>query len=156
MTSEMVLKPHDIVRMVHMNQEIVLEHESIWLCLTCETCSARCPNEVEPARIVDTVRELSLEGGGRAPRPIRAFHTAFLKQIRRSGRVFEFGLVAGFKMRSGLLFNDVGAVPGMLKRGKLALTPRRIKGLEDIRRIFEECQAVDVPGTPAAHEEVQG
>ncbi len=153
MAGEMGLKPHDIIRLVQRNSDKVLENEAIWLCLTCETCTARCPNEVDPARIIDAVRELALQDAKRPPRRIRAFHNAFLKQIRRSGRIFEFGLVAGFKMRSGLLFNDVIAVPGMMMRGKLALMPNRIGGVEDVRRIFEACKAVEVAEEHEALEE---
>lgn len=156
MVDEMHLKPHDIVRMVYQNQEKLLDQDSIWLCLTCETCSARCPNQVEPARIVDAVREKALESQSRKPpRRIRAFHNAFLKQIRSSGRIFEFGLVLGFKLRSGLLFNDVLAVPGMISRGKLAFTPRKIKGVDDVRRIFEECQVAELNEEAEGGQEVR-
>ncbi len=57
--------------------------ESIWLCLTCETCSARCPNACDPARVIDALREMSLDAGvADLPRTIGAFHKAFLEQIR--------------------------------------------------------------------------
>lgn len=142
MAEEMPLRTHEMLRLIQLDEgERLLGSDSLWLCLTCETCTARCPNDVDPARIIDALRELVLQKEDhRPPRPIRAFHNSFLKQIRRSGRIFEFGLVAGFKMRSGLLFNDVASVPGMMKRGKLALTPRRISGVNDIRRIFEACK----------------
>jgi len=143
MAEETTLRPHDILRLIQRNERArLLVEDSIWLCLTCETCTARCPNEVDPARIIDAVRELALQvPDGEPPRPIRAFHKGFLKQIRRSGRIFEFGLVAGFKMRTGKLFADVGQFPGMLKRGKLAFVPHRIQGVDDVRRIFAACRA---------------
>ena len=140
MAEETSLRPHDVIRMVNLDQrERLFANDSIWLCLTCETCSTRCPNDVHPARIMDALRELALQADTDPPRPIRAFHRSFLKQIRRSGRVFEFGLIAGYKMRSGNLFADVTAAPGMLSRGKLALTPHRVAGVADVRRIFAAC-----------------
>jgi len=64
MATEMSLKPHEMVRLVTLNQrERLLSNESIWLCLTCETCSARCPNQVEPARLIDAVREIAWSAG---------------------------------------------------------------------------------------------
>ncbi len=142
MAAELTFKPHDLVRLVQRDEgPRIFADPSIWLCLTCETCSARCPNDVDPARIIDALRELALQADPEsAPRAVRAFHKAFLKQIRRSGRIFEFGLVAGFKMRSGKLFADVHTVPGMLRRGKLALAPHRIRGVRDVRRIMQACQ----------------
>ena len=143
MTGEMELKTHQIIRLIQIEStERLLSSESIWMCLTCETCTTRCPNEFDPAAAIDALREIALkEARGRAPRRISAFHSAFLDQIRLHGRVFEFGLVASYKLRGGSLFADVDSVPSMLSRGKLALAPQRIEGLADLRRIFDRCAA---------------
>jgi heterodisulfide reductase subunit C len=141
MASEMDLKPHEMMRLLQLDcGERLLSSESIWMCLTCETCSTRCPNLFDPAAVIDALRETALkENRGCAPRKIAAFHTAFLNQIRTNGRIFEFGLAASYKLRSGALLSDVDSVPGMLVRGKLALAPRRIRAIRDIRRIFKKC-----------------
>jgi heterodisulfide reductase subunit C len=143
MASEMDLKTNEIIRLLQLDaQERLLSSESIWMCLTCETCTTRCPNMFDPAAIIDALREIIVkEHPGFIPRRIAAFHTAFLDQIRSHGRVFEFGLVASYKLRSGALFADVDSVPGMMARGKLALTPKRIKGLRELRRIFDKCSS---------------
>jgi len=141
MAGEMDLKTHEIIRLLQLeNTERLLSSESIWMCLTCETCTTRCPNLFDPAAIIDALREITLkEHPGFVPRRIAAFHSAFLDQISTHGRVFEFGLVASYKLRSGALFADVESVPGMMARGKLALAPKRIKGLRELRRIFDGC-----------------
>jgi heterodisulfide reductase subunit C len=143
MAEETSLRPHDIMRLVNLDRrEKLLENESIWLCLTCETCVARCPNTCDPARVIDTLREMAVaSGSSAAPKAIRAFHEAFLNQIKAGGRLFEFGLIADYKLKSGALFQDVLSAPGMLARGKLALTPHKIKGVDDVRRIFAACEA---------------
>ena len=142
MGSEMPLPPHGIMRMVMTDRrERVFGDDSIWLCLTCETCSARCPNACDPARVIDALRELAVaEGAEHAPRAIRAFHQAFLDQIKMGGRLYEAGLVMDYKLRSGALLQDVAAAPGMLRRGKLPLAPPRIKGSADVRRIIAACE----------------
>ena len=141
MASEMDLKTNEIIRLLQLDvRDRLLSSESIWMCLTCETCTTRCPNLFDPAVVIDALREIVLrEYPSFVPRRIAAFHSAFLDQIRTHGRVFEFGLVASYKMRSGVLFADVDSVPGMLARGKLALTPKRIRGLQELRRIFDQC-----------------
>ncbi|MGI5862710.1 MAG: 4Fe-4S dicluster domain-containing protein [Myxococcales bacterium] len=141
MAEEMSLRPHQMLRLVQLDlHERLFDDESMWLCLTCETCTARCPNGVDPARIFDFLRELALRHKASPPRRIAAFHRSFLEQIRENGRVFEFGLVANYKVRTGDLFSDVTAAPGMLVRGKLALLPNGIKGIADVRRIFAACR----------------
>lgn len=144
MAEEMPLKTHQMIRLAQLDQrEKLMADPSMWLCATCETCTARCPNEVDPARIIDGLREIVFRADpGIAPRRIRAFHQAFLEQIRSHGRVFEFGLVFDYKLRTGALFDDVLNAPGMYLRGKLALTPSNIaaSGKEEVRGIFEACE----------------
>ena len=143
MASEMDLKTHEIIRLLQLDLgERLLSSEAIWLCLTCETCTTRCPNKFDPAAVIDALREMALkDAASRVPKRISAFHAAFLDQIRTHGRVFEFGLVAAYKLRGGALFADVEAVPSMLSRGKLSLKPKKIRGIRDLRRIFEQCAA---------------
>ena len=121
-------------------RDAALAEESIWLCLTCETCSARCPNACDPARVIDAVREMSIAAGvADMPRNIAAFHRAFLEQIRSNGRLHEMGMVMEYKLRSGDLMKDVTNAPGMLSRGKLSFRAERIQGVVEIKRIFEKC-----------------
>jgi heterodisulfide reductase subunit C len=142
MAEEMPLKTHQMLRLAQLDQrEKLLADPSLWLCATCETCSARCPNEVDPARLIDGLRELVFRADPSiAPRRIRAFHQAFLEQIKSHGRVFEFGLVFDYKLRTGALFDDVLNAPGMYLRGKLALSPSNIDGKDEVRGIFEACE----------------
>jgi heterodisulfide reductase subunit C len=141
MAGETTLRPHDVMRLVHRDQKArLLENESLWLCLTCETCTARCPNGLDPARVVDALRELSTaEAPGRIPKAIAAFHRSFLEEVKRTGRMGEFGLVLRYKLRTGQLMKDVGAVPSMVIRGKLKPITPSIKGVEEVRRIFKKC-----------------
>lgn len=153
MASETGQRPHDIMRLVLRDKrEELLGGDGIWLCVSCETCTARCPNGVDPARVIDTLREIALlDDPDRAPRAIRAFHQSFLDQIKLNGRMYEFGLVMQYKMRTGNLLQDVSTTPGLITRGKLHLKPSRIKALDEVRRIFKNVEAAqrsDAAGRP--------
>ena len=141
MAGEMDLRPHEIIRLLQIDRtDKVFSSDSIWLCLTCETCTTRCPNEFDPAGVMDALREIALEESPwTVPTSISAFHAAFLDQIRAHGRIFEFGLVVSYKLRGGPLFADMGSVPAMLHRGKLSFAPKNIKGIRSVRRIFDKC-----------------
>jgi heterodisulfide reductase subunit C2 len=141
MASESDLRPHQVMRRVMYGpRERALQDESIWLCLTCETCSARCPNGCDPARVIDAVRELAIDSGqAQMPRSIGAFHRAFLEQIRSNGRLHEVGLVMDYKLKTGDLMKDVTNAPAMFARGKLNLRADRIDGVKEVKRIFEQC-----------------
>lgn len=141
MASESDLRPHQVMRrVVYGTRERALQDETIWLCLTCETCTTRCPNGCDPARVIDAVREIAIESGQASlPRAINAFHKAFLGQIRTNGRLHEVGLVMDYKLKSFDLMSDVNNVPSMLTRGKLGFLPDRIKGVDEVKRIFDKC-----------------
>ena len=54
---EMEYHPHQFVYMVESgNIEPLLESDSLYRCLTCFACVDRCPRGVEPAKLVEAVR----------------------------------------------------------------------------------------------------
>ena len=122
------------------SRERALQDESIWLCLTCETCSARCPNDCDPARIIDAVREIShAEGVAVKPRAIDAFHKTFLEQVRANGRLLRDG--SGHGLQAPQPRPD-----GRRRERARHVHPRqalphadRIKGVAEVRRIFDKC-----------------
>lgn len=143
MAIEMAMPPHEVVHMVRRNmRDKILASDGIWLCVTCSTCSARCPNAVDPARVFETLREIAMdEDPSLAPRAIGVFNKSFLDQVQASGRMFEMGLVAQYNLRTGNLFQDAGAAPALLKRGKLPFSPSNIKNPSEIRRVFRNVEA---------------
>lgn len=145
MAPEMSLGPQAMLRLIQLDRsERLFGDDSMWLCLTCETCTARCPNGVDTARVIDGLRELAISRDAAGiPTRVRAFHTAFLDQVRRHGRVFELGMVMSYKLRSGALFDDASLGAAMLARGKLKLVPHSIAGADEVARIFAACEKED-------------
>jgi heterodisulfide reductase subunit D len=57
--------PAQMVRMVQLGlKETLLESPSIWFCLHCETCGARCPNEISIAGLTQALRQMAMEEKG--------------------------------------------------------------------------------------------
>ncbi|MCG3138854.1 MAG: hypothetical protein HJJLKODD_02723 [Phycisphaerae bacterium] len=146
LAAEMDWSPHQILRLLQYAapelEEQALRSLSIWLCLTCEQCVTRCPQEIDLPRLMEYLRQQSLERGLMHPqgRDILAFHEAFLDSVRKHGRLQEVGLVANYKLKTGHLLQDVLVAPRLLARGKLKLLPQGIKGKAAVRRIFERLQ----------------
>ena len=116
----------------------VLQSEGIWLCLSCGTCHTRCPQEVDLPAVMDFLRReaVRLDLAHPRSRDILAFHRAFLDTIGATGRVFELGLVANYKLRTGQLFKDALLAPRMIAKGKLGFTPHVVKDKATVKRIF--------------------
>jgi heterodisulfide reductase subunit C len=146
----MDLLPHQLVRLVQLDRwEKALRSEAIWQCVSCLTCTTRCPKSVDCAGLIDALRQLSLQRGLVPPAQQRtiAFQQAFLDNIRRNGRLAELELIAAFKTRSFLadlslphLMKDALLAPKLMRRGKFHLRGERVKDREVVRRIFERCQ----------------
>lgn len=141
MAAESDLRPHDVLRQIADGRRDALLHSpAIWLCLGCETCTARCPNDCDPAGAIDALRAIAVEEGAAPPRAFDAFHRAFLEEIRGHGRVSEFAMIMRYKMRSGALLQDAANAPAMIARGKLHFTPTRIGGIDEVRALFRACE----------------
>lgn len=147
--AEMDYPSSQIIRMLQLRMpemdEKALRSRSIWLCLTCETCSTRCPKEVEPAKIMEHLRAESMRRGMVHPKAknILRFHKSFLDAIRQTGRLYEMGLIGAYKMRSGKFMQDVLVAPKLFARGKLKLLPHMIKDRARLTRIFRSSEKED-------------
>lgn len=119
----------------------LLRSEAIWLCASCEMCLSRCPMQINIPGIMDHLRQRAVGLGvqnRKANRNIIPFHRSFLDMIKLTGRSYELGLVADYKMRSKKLMQDVALAPKMFGKGKLSITPEPVKGRDQIRRIFKK------------------
>ena len=107
--AHMEYNPNKVIKMIQNGQrEKVLNSSTIWLCLSCETCITRCPNQVDIARMMDVLRQMAIEEGiGAREKNVLKFHEAFLAGIQRGGRINEPMMMAQYKLKSLDLFSDV-------------------------------------------------
>jgi heterodisulfide reductase subunit C len=144
LSEEMDYPPSVIMRMLQTGnpelEEKVLRSFSIWVCLTCEMCFARCPMSIDIPKMMDFLREKALKEKKANPKAkeIIAFHKSFLDSIRYTGRLYEIGLFAGYKARTLKILDDMELAPKMLKRGKLNIIPEMIKDRSGVASIFRK------------------
>jgi heterodisulfide reductase subunit C len=145
---DMDIAPSQVLRLLQTeegkHEERALRSLSIWMCLGCETCVTRCPQEVDLPRAMDLLRQESLARNmaSQAADDIVAFHRAFLRSIERAGRLFELGMVGDYKLRTGHFFQDIGVAPTMFFKGKLGLVPHRGANRREVAEIFARARAV--------------
>ena len=132
-------RPSEIMRQLHLGAgNELLESDLVWMCASCETCSARCPMGIDVAAVIDALRRLALErGAAKQKGNVPLFNRAFLKTVETFGRSYEIGMIAAYKLGTGKLMNDTEKFPAMLKKGKIALLPPRGGDRKTVRRIFK-------------------
>ena len=147
----MDLLPHQVIREVLFGRkEKVLSSKTIWICATCETCTTRCPNEIDIAGVMDVLRQIQQESGKPADEPrVPIFHGAFLDSVRKSGRVHELSMIRNYSLKSGDLIeklktgewkNDVKLGMKMFFKGKLKIMPPKCEGVKEVQKIFDQAE----------------
>lgn len=135
----MDLPPNLLIRHIQLGQrKNVLESETIWVCASCITCSTRCPNDIDLAHVMDTLRRMSMRSGSVSLPRVRAFHEAFMKAIRTHGRIHELEMVTRYKAKTKAFLQDMELGREMFVRGRMRFIPQRIRGRREVRRILNE------------------
>jgi len=143
MTFAMDFTPSQIMRMVQLGQEdLLLSCKTIWVCLTCNTCSIRCPNDIDIALVIDSLRERVLKKGVKpAVENVALFHKYFLNNVKRRGRTFESELLALYQIRTGQAVKNAGLGMRMFMKGRMALLPESVGNKKAFREIYKRIQA---------------
>jgi heterodisulfide reductase subunit C len=135
----MDIVPNQVIRQIQYGRrEKVLGCKSIWICASCHACSVRCPNDIDFAHVMDTLRHIALRSGvlaGEAEIPV--FHRAFLDSIRSAGRVHELSLIVRFKLKTKGFLKDAGLGWQMFRRGKIKVLPPGVTGAKDVKAMFD-------------------
>jgi heterodisulfide reductase subunit C2 len=133
------LQPAEVIRLcAYGDADTVFNSSTIWLCAACETCTTRCPNNIDIAGVMDHLRQQALAAGIRpAVRNPAIFHKRFLSTVKMFGRMHEPILIAGYKLLSRDFFGDLALGMVMMKKGKLPILPHRIKGRKQVKEMFD-------------------
>ncbi len=143
LATEMDYPPSQLLRMMQLRlpevDKQVLGSYTIWLCVSCEACIARCPQTVDFPVIADYLRSESLRLNIINPKAkdIVSFHKSFLDSIKYTGRLYEIGLILEFKARTMHLLQDLLIAPRMFFAGKLSVFPHLIKNRKSFSLIFK-------------------
>ena len=84
------LAPHQVMRSVQFNDTAVLESRAIWLCASCQTCTTRCPQQIDVTGVMDALRIESRRRGIEPAVPeIARFNELFMALHRIFGRAWN-------------------------------------------------------------------
>jgi len=139
--------PDRLIRMVLMGEKnAALNNLLVWKCVACYTCGTRCPNNIQTARINETLKQMSKEAHIEPLIPaVGAFHDAFTKSVSHLGRVHELEFMGLYEMKNmaallkkGGLSAALGEMKSQAKLGLSMTKKRRMHiGLEKVRRLSE-------------------
>jgi heterodisulfide reductase subunit C len=135
--------PRAIFAMIAANRrDEVLASNTMWCCVSCYFCTARCPQEIPITETMYTLKRMAIREGkateGDAPALARTF-TGF---VDKYGRAFEVGIATRYLMlnkpMSGL--KSMGMGMSMFARGRLALRPAKIRQTAQLQAIISKAR----------------
>ena len=127
------LTPNILIRMVMLgDRESALNNALVWKCVSCYTCGTRCPNDIQTARITETLKTMGKAEHLEPLEPkIADFHDAFVNSGLRWGRVNEMEFMGVYEMKFALRKireKDYGAIIDEVKsQGRLGMEMTRRK-----------------------------
>ncbi len=119
------LAPNQVMRAAQLGlDDRVLNAKTPWLCASCQTCSTRCPQGIDVARVMDfMVKEALTRGVSPKVREVALFNKVFLRNVSILGRAYELGLMAEMNLRTRQPFKDAAMGIQMIRKRKIKLTP---------------------------------
>ncbi len=146
--------PDRLIRMIVVgDREAALNNLLVWKCVSCYTCGTRCPNNIQTARITETLKKMSKEAHLKPLTPrIADFHNAFMTSTGHLGRVNEIELMAIYETKTLLKELAKGNLKAMLdevmSQGKLGaeMTKKkrmhfgmdRVKNRAEIKALYKK------------------
>ncbi len=137
----MDIRPNHVIRMIQMGMKReVLGSSAIWLCVYCQTCGTRCPNEIHIGILMDALREMAMEEGIPAKeKNIHLFHEAFIQSVRRGGRAHEVTMLMDYVLQEqGLDGRFSYSGHEALFQGQIPLVPQFRQGQAGDQKNFRK------------------
>lgn len=133
--------PRRIMQMIRLGlADTVLRSNDIWLCVSCYSCSARCPQGIKVVDVMSVLRTLSLSKG-LAKDKEAAFTRVFMGIVSRYGRMYEPEVLVRYYASGGDLIGllkQTDLALNMLRKGKIALRPERVENVGEIAEIWRQ------------------
>jgi quinone-modifying oxidoreductase subunit QmoC len=141
---DMDYTPRKLFAMIAAGQdEKVLRSNTFWYCVSCYSCTVRCPQEIPITDIMYHLKHQAIEAGLYATDAVD-FSQTFIGRVEQYGRAFELGLATRFYLSHhplGTLRMGPMAL-AMMSRGRLPLVPRRIKAIRQLRNILRKAKEI--------------
>ncbi len=119
-----------------------------WMCVSCYYCTVRCPQDIHITDVMYTLKNMSLESRQFSNATAPDFSKTFISMVERYGRSFEIGL-AGIhsathvKLATRLPKMAPMALGFLTKKGMSPLPPRRIKGMDQLKKILKRAKELE-------------
>ena len=144
--ADMQHTPRQLFAMVRAGmRDEVLSSKTPWFCVSCYYCTVRCPQDIHVTDVMYTLKRLAVRDRLYDDSTAPDFSKTFIYWVDNFGRAFELGLMSTHMIRHNpfgvFKIADMGV--GMVTKGRIGFTPKRIKGLDGLRAILAKAKELE-------------
>ncbi|MGA2476707.1 MAG: 4Fe-4S dicluster domain-containing protein [Terriglobia bacterium] len=145
----MDISPRMVIALFRAGQiEEILRSRTLWICASCYMCTTRCPQSIKITDLLYALKRTAIDAGLYPERfPVYLLSKNFVRVVNRYGRNQEMLLLLLYYLRR----NPLGLLRmlplgiAMLRRGRISLFPKKIKGVGAIRTILRASKDFELP-----------
>jgi heterodisulfide reductase subunit C len=111
-------------------------------------CTTRCPQAIKITDLLYALKRTAIDTGLYPDRfPVYLLSKLFVRNVNRYGRNHEILLLVEYYLRRNPLelFRLMPLGISMLRKGRVALLPTKVKGIAAIRSILDAAKSLEVP-----------
>ena len=141
--AEMEYTPRAIFAMIAANRrDDVLKANTMWQCVSCYFCTSRCPQEIPITEIMYSLKRMAIREGKAKEGDGPALAKVFTDLVEKYGRSFEFGIATRYLLfnKPLSLFKSSGMGLSMFSKGRLSLTPTKIRQTKQLQAIIKKAE----------------
>ncbi len=146
----MDITPREIVALFRAGHlEDILHSRTIWICASCYSCRVRCPSGILVTDLMYALKRLAMDMKIYPPKfPVYALSQTFISNVYKYGRNFEMGLGIKYLLKTDpkKLFASAGFGLAMIRKGRIAVRPRTIKKIREVRAIIDRANQLELEG----------
>ena len=126
-------------------REDALKSNTPWICVSCYHCVVRCPQNVHIADVMYTLKGMAIEAKLFQDSTAPDFSQTFVDMVEEYGRGYEFGLATRHYLKHFPLRLPSMAPMGLglLSKQRMAITPKRIKGIKQLKTILKRAKELE-------------
>jgi heterodisulfide reductase subunit C len=123
-----------------------LKSNTPWICVSCYHCVVRCPQNVHIADVMYTLKGMAIESDLFRNSTAPDFSRTFVDMVENYGRSFEFGLATRHYLKHFPLRlpSMMPMALGMLTKERMAMSPKRIKNMKQLKAILKRAKELEV------------
>lgn len=145
----MDIPPRELIALFRTgDMETIFNSNAIWTCASCYSCQTRCPALIKITDIIYALKQTAMERKIYSKKfPVHSIYNAFLRSMRKFGRVNEPRLMVYYFLTAGFwrAFSFLPLGLKMAGKGRIEYRASKVKDIKGLRKIMTAAEKLDMP-----------